>query len=328
MYSTQDVVNNQQTMSDNNYGMQNYEQSNYFVPTYNQNATEMTTSQPNQYAFQESPQKTLPESQMQQPEMAQQQTYDYSWNQPAPNITLANAMSSKPGFNSQNSTDDANSQQIKEKSNNVADEKKMSADQSKKVSQKDGKGGENAKSGWFGGIFSKLSLKAPNQMILPDDKNPTIVWDDKNKKWVNKDGGDNEDESFKPPPKMNEIMGKPMSPATFQQPQSSPIHQQQQQQPQQQQQIASPLNEMPVSANTIQSAAPVPTMPSGPPSQNMFKMQKRTLKKSYVDILGNSGNTTSAKPAPAPMIPTMETNFFNPQQSQGMPQFYNPNDFQ
>lgn len=31
-----------------------------------------------------------------------------------------------------------------------------------------------ASSGWFGGIFNKLSLKPKNQMILPDDKNPTV----------------------------------------------------------------------------------------------------------------------------------------------------------
>ncbi len=29
-------------------------------------------------------------------------------------------------------------------------------------------------SGWFGGIFSKLSMKPKNQMILPDDKNPSV----------------------------------------------------------------------------------------------------------------------------------------------------------
>lgn len=28
--------------------------------------------------------------------------------------------------------------------------------------------------GWFGGIFNKLSLKPKNQMKLPDDKNPTV----------------------------------------------------------------------------------------------------------------------------------------------------------
>lgn len=29
--------------------------------------------------------------------------------------------------------------------------------------------------GWFGGIFNKLSLKPKNQMKLPDDKNPTVT---------------------------------------------------------------------------------------------------------------------------------------------------------
>lgn len=29
-------------------------------------------------------------------------------------------------------------------------------------------------SGWIGGIFNKLSFKPKNQMILPDDKNPSV----------------------------------------------------------------------------------------------------------------------------------------------------------
>lgn len=32
----------------------------------------------------------------------------------------------------------------------------------------------NSNSGWFGGIWNKLSLKPKNQMILPDDKNPSV----------------------------------------------------------------------------------------------------------------------------------------------------------
>lgn len=42
-------------------------------------------------------------------------------------------------------------------------------------------------------------------MILPDDKNPTIVWDPEKKKWVNTDGGDDESSDFKPPPKMSDL---------------------------------------------------------------------------------------------------------------------------
>lgn len=90
---------------------------------------------------------------------------------------------------------------------------------------------------WIGGIFNKLSLKPKNQMILPDDKDPTvsthsalfcylwpswwtfaiiagacfiraqIVWDPEKKKWMNKDHEESEAEAFKPPPKMSDLMG-------------------------------------------------------------------------------------------------------------------------
>lgn len=35
-----------------------------------------------------------------------------------------------------------------------------------------------ASTGWFGGIWNKLSLRPKNQMKLPDDKNPTVSLDD------------------------------------------------------------------------------------------------------------------------------------------------------
>lgn len=38
-----------------------------------------------------------------------------------------------------------------------------------------GKGEQQQSSGWFGGIFGKFG-KPKNQMILPDDKNPTVSW--------------------------------------------------------------------------------------------------------------------------------------------------------
>jgi hypothetical protein len=140
--------------------MQNYEQPNFFVPTFQHN---QENSQTNQFAYQDSPVKSAQDAQS---ESNQQPTYDYSWNQPAPNITLANSMSSKPGFHSQNSTEESGQQnRDNEKSNGG-----KLAEPAKKV-QKEGKS-ENGK-GWFGGIFSKL-VKAPNQMILPDDKNPTV----------------------------------------------------------------------------------------------------------------------------------------------------------
>lgn len=33
---------------------------------------------------------------------------------------------------------------------------------------------KDKKSGWLGGILTKLALRAPNQMILPDDTNPSV----------------------------------------------------------------------------------------------------------------------------------------------------------
>lgn len=35
-------------------------------------------------------------------------------------------------------------------------------------------GSSSSNSGWFGGMWNKLSLKPKNQMILPDDKNPSV----------------------------------------------------------------------------------------------------------------------------------------------------------
>lgn len=32
----------------------------------------------------------------------------------------------------------------------------------------------NSGGSWFGGLFSKLAPKPKNQMILPDDRNPTV----------------------------------------------------------------------------------------------------------------------------------------------------------
>ncbi|XP_039227447.1 protein transport protein Sec16A isoform X5 [Drosophila yakuba] len=63
----------------------------------------------------------------------------------------------------------------------------------------------NKNAGWFGGLWNKLSLKPKNQMILPDDKNPAIVWDKERKCWTNTEGSGEEAESFKPPPKMSDL---------------------------------------------------------------------------------------------------------------------------
>ncbi|KAH8420609.1 hypothetical protein KR009_012107 [Drosophila setifemur] len=105
----------------------------------------------------------------------------------------------------------------------------------------------NQNAGWFGGLWNKLSLKPKNQMILPDDKNPTIVWDKERKCWTNTEGGSEEVESFKPPPKMSDLgMGMGMPPGAPSPLLQAPFmdHQQQQQQQQQHQQIP-PLQQIP-----------------------------------------------------------------------------------
>uniref|UniRef100_A0A1E1X407 Protein transport protein sec16 n=1 Tax=Amblyomma aureolatum TaxID=187763 RepID=A0A1E1X407_9ACAR len=70
---------------------------------------------------------------------------------------------------------------------------------------------------WLGGIFGKLLPKGPNQMILPDDKDPDIVWDEQKQCWVDKNAapGDADIRSVAPPTdssfggKPSPLSGKP-----------------------------------------------------------------------------------------------------------------------
>ncbi len=52
------------------------------------------------------------------------------------------------------------------------------------------------------GVLGRLLgfIKAPNQMHLPDDKDQGIVWDEKQKKWVDKDGNSEEAATALPAP--------------------------------------------------------------------------------------------------------------------------------
>ncbi|XP_077501089.1 uncharacterized protein LOC144111913 isoform X10 [Amblyomma americanum] len=67
---------------------------------------------------------------------------------------------------------------------------------------------------WLGGIFGKLLPKGPNQMILPDDKDPDIVWDEHKKCWVDKNAapGDADIQSAAPPTDSS-FGGKPTPPS-------------------------------------------------------------------------------------------------------------------
>lgn len=61
------------------------------------------------------------------------------------------------------------------KANGGQQQAKQAATSKDKALPTGGKGNEQS-SGWFGGIWGKLSLKPKNQMILPDDKNPSVGW--------------------------------------------------------------------------------------------------------------------------------------------------------
>lgn len=53
---------------------------------------------------------------------------------------------------------------------------KTSSDSKKNIDKSAEKKNANAGGSWFGGFFSKLTPKPKNQMILPDDSNPTVSW--------------------------------------------------------------------------------------------------------------------------------------------------------
>ncbi|GAB0094901.1 hypothetical protein DMENIID0001_102270 [Sergentomyia squamirostris] len=248
---------------------------------------------------------------------------------PKPQITMPNSFSNKPGFY-------ADTQQENDKRINQGEQMSQQGEHGGKKAPKEAKalGQQNhQQSSWFGGIFGKFSLKPKNQMILPDDKNPTIVWDPDKKKWVNTDGEETEAENFKPPPKMSDFMTQPK--LNYSAPNPDPHQTQIPQQPQITHQPPLPAAPTPAPA-----ADPVSAPKGNNLQSNMFKMQRnRTLKNSYVDVFNPSG--APMKPAQAVLAPTLpsvpQAGFFVPpagsgapvssEQSESTPQFYNPNQF-
>ncbi|XP_047539743.1 uncharacterized protein LOC125073063 isoform X4 [Vanessa atalanta] len=87
-----------------------------------------------------------------------------------------------------------------------------------------GAGGGGGGGGWLGGILTKLSLRAPNQMILPDDTNPTIVWDEQHKRWRDMDAADADAPAPPPPPPTGLSTSTPLqSPAALGAPPAMPV---------------------------------------------------------------------------------------------------------
>ncbi|XP_017880909.1 uncharacterized protein LOC108625408 isoform X3 [Ceratina calcarata] len=146
----------------------------------------------------------------------------------------------------------------------------------KKVSEKPvEKKPSNSGGSWFGGLFSKLAPKPRNQMILPDDSNPAIVWDPVAKKWMNKDeDGDSSSATIAPPPKASDIPG-------FRPPAPEPVP---------------------------QSSQPLPH--ADELGVNKFKLPKgRSVRANYIDVMNPSGPKSNAAsssmptPVTSPMVP-------------------------
>ncbi|KAL7300828.1 hypothetical protein TKK_0006389 [Trichogramma kaykai] len=168
----------------------------------------------------------------------------------------------------------------------------------------------NSGSSWFGGLFSKLAPKPKNQMILPDDSNPTIVWDPVLKKWTNTEEGESEGaSSLPPPPKMSELPGfKPASNPLNSAPSSGPS--------------SLPPTVTPGLASIPPAATSSPGI-SSPSSNaddimnstrvisgggNIYKLSRgRNMRANYVDVMNpNKSSVTlaSSTPAGSPAAPT------------------------
>lgn len=134
-------------------------------------------------------------------------------------------------------------------------------------------------------------------MILPDDKNPSIVWDPEKKKWVNIDGDEDEQEAFKPPPKLSDLMPQSQSQMPQQQQQQIqsnqiPFMDPNQMQPQLQQYVPNSIPQSAPSPNPIQqqqhnfnqNPTQAPGLSKTPTLQsNMFKMQRNRSKFLFID---------------------------------------------
>ncbi|XP_018404062.1 PREDICTED: uncharacterized protein LOC108780757 isoform X3 [Cyphomyrmex costatus] len=162
---------------------------------------------------------------------------------------------------------------------------KSAADTKKTTEKTTEKKPSNSGGSWFGGLFSKLAPKPKNQMILPDDSNPTIVWDPVAKKWMNKDeDGDNGTATLAPPPKTTDTSFRTQAVERGPQP---------------------PL---PSAYKEDASAVDISKLPSG---SNMFKLPKgRNMRANYVDMMnpggksqGSVASSNVATPMMSPLVP-------------------------
>lgn len=129
--------------------------------------------------------------------------------------------------------------------------------------------------GWLGGIFSKLSLRGKNQMILPDDKNPTIVWDAATGSWLNTEAGEDEGESAPAAPPTDLQLNPNSSPTAALGSNSNNM-----------------VSELGVAASTVTG-------------YKLHGGRRKGMRQNYVDVL--AGNTTATKSTPPSLFQNMET---------------------
>lgn len=90
-------------------------------------------------------------------------------------------------------------------------------------------------------------------MILPDDKDPAIVWDPVKKKWVNSDGTEDETHGAAPPPTDSDLMGKSAGPP-------------------------------PASSSSIPNSSGAPPPMAAGPGANRFSLKAKGVRNQYVDV--------------------------------------------
>ncbi|GAB6023180.1 hypothetical protein CHUAL_008005 [Chamberlinius hualienensis] len=147
---------------------------------------------------------------------------------------------------------------------------------------------------WLGGIFSKFYMRPKNQMILPDDKNPKIVWDPKISRWTNTEGGEEEEPenpALAAPPKDLEVQEKAGG-------------------------LAAPLsgNFQPNQLVSNTTASQPPTIDSG---VNRYKLRPgRGMRNNYVDVLGGNvvpvQSTLDTKLTDSTATPSYPVQYFVP----------------
>ncbi|CAH0559554.1 unnamed protein product [Brassicogethes aeneus] len=297
-----------------------------------------TTPVENQQSFTQPPENDVSNAnQYQQPQPDQQrywQNQSQQWNDAQQSQFSQDSADQQQTYYANNTTEDVARQpqismpnQSGRRRSDGEDEPSASAAAGERQGSSPVRSGKTASpekstsTGWFGGIFSKITLKPKNQMKLPDDKNPKIVWDQDKKRWVNVDDDGNETANeVKPPPKMADMMPKMAPPAGAPHPLQQPVP-------------TFDVNGAVSNYSHLSSeAASRPQMPepsaadSLPPNPaaaaaggNMFKMKGRgrNLKKSYVDVF-NPGGKPAGGPTTLPdqqqqqqKMPPM--NFFTPQ---------------